>query len=61
MLAKGTARGVKPKEFAGGYRQGWIFFASHKVSQAPTVAEVSNLPSSKDIPVLREKPGTHFE
>lgn len=40
--AKGTAKGVKPKGFAGGYRQGWI--------SLPVIrCHKSDLPSLKDI------------
>lgn len=54
MLAKGTAKGVKPKGFAGAYRQGWI--------SLPVIrCHKSNLPSLKDILVLHEEPGTQFE
>lgn len=43
MLAKGTAKGVKPKGFAGGYRQGWIFLPVIRCHKHPLlhVAEVS--------------------
>lgn len=54
MLAKGTAKGVKPRGFAGGYRQGWISLPVIKCHK-------SNLPSLKDILVLHEEPGTQFE
>lgn len=54
MLAKGTAKGVKPKGFAGAYRQGWI--------SLPVIrCHKSNLPSLKDILVLCEETGTQFE
>lgn len=45
MLAKGTAKGVKPKGFAGGYRQGWIALPVIRCHKHPLlhVAEVSQI------------------
>lgn len=45
MLAKGTAEGVKPKRFAGGYKQGWISLPVIRCDKHPLfhMAEVSQI------------------